>query len=159
MATMLPQERHQINVTVSAVVHEKMGVLAKAAGVPLNTYAKMLLEAAYAARSAPTGVFALVEAHIFAGADDLDGVAESPHGVAPLGIVDLQPAEGEQGGSVDLAGLVDLEGVLHQGADLRPHVRGPARDALVDQVLGDLQFVAEGKLILDLHHDFQAAVE
>lgn len=59
MATMLPQERHQINVTVSAVVHEKMGVLAKAAGVPLSTYAKMLLEAAYAARTAPTGDAAL----------------------------------------------------------------------------------------------------
>lgn len=59
MAPPLPTEKHQIGILVSEPVHAKLVVFAKAAGVPVTTYAKMLFEAAYAARHAPTGDAAL----------------------------------------------------------------------------------------------------
>lgn len=45
-----PEARRQINFQVTAKVHVRLGEMAEEAGVPLSTYARMLFEAAYAAR-------------------------------------------------------------------------------------------------------------
>jgi hypothetical protein len=42
--------RHQINFTVEALVYQRLSELAREASMPLATYAKVLFEAAYAAR-------------------------------------------------------------------------------------------------------------
>lgn len=57
--TEVAQQSHQINITVSPVVHQKLAAMAKEAGAPVSTYARMLFDAAYAARHKPTGDAAL----------------------------------------------------------------------------------------------------
>lgn len=59
MAAPRSPEKHQLNFAVTEAVHAKLTVFAKVAGVPVTTYAKMLFEAAYAARHQPTGDAAL----------------------------------------------------------------------------------------------------
>jgi hypothetical protein len=48
-------ETRQVNVLVTAKMHEGLQKLAKAAHMPLSTYARLLLQAAYAARRGETG--------------------------------------------------------------------------------------------------------
>lgn len=49
----------QINIRITDRVYDKLSPMANAAGVPPSTYVRLLFEAAYAARHAPTGDAAL----------------------------------------------------------------------------------------------------
>lgn len=59
MATFRPAESQQVILSISEPVFTKLQAFAKDVGVPTSAYAKMLFEAAYAARCAPTGDAAL----------------------------------------------------------------------------------------------------
>lgn len=52
-------ERRQINIPVDGRVYERLAEHAKKASMPVGTYARMLFDAAYAARCRETGDFDL----------------------------------------------------------------------------------------------------